>query len=212
MRKRPEAQVPLAMLREHREPRGMGWMVGTCSRGAVCWAASLSLCYPGGKRVVSCLGSATGGPVAVLGSGGMRHEVSAARIRDHHGSQPHVSLFVLPPSPCSAPIPFLPGTPRPPVPIPKGSSSARSIPPPSTHPKTPLSRQPQPQSLHLGHPDPRCSHCFATCGVFELLPGPGGCPHWGRAAGFPSQPALGFPRRWLSWGRLASVGLEPGFV
>lgn len=43
MRKRPEpaeAQVPLAMLGE---PRGMGRTVGTCSKGAVCWAASLSL-------------------------------------------------------------------------------------------------------------------------------------------------------------------------
>lgn len=46
MRKRPEpaeAQVPLAMLGEHREPHGMGRTVGTCSKGAVCWAASLSL-------------------------------------------------------------------------------------------------------------------------------------------------------------------------
>lgn len=89
---------------------GTGRPAGTCSRRAVCWAASLLLCRPKGKRVASCLGSASRGPVAVLGSGGMRHEVSAARIRDRRGSQPHISLFVLPTiSPlCSCPTPSSP--------------------------------------------------------------------------------------------------------
>lgn len=205
--------MPLAVLGELREPRGTG-RDGAAGRDVLqegrllgCIPLALPSQRETGRELLGVSLEGTRGCAWVGG------DAARGECRTDSGppqvSTPHLPLC----APHHLPAVLLSHSLQPPrflcrrAPAPHGASLMRA--------PTPKLRCPGSPSLDpsvWGHPGPRCSHCFATCGVFELLPGPRGCPHWGRAAGFPSQPALGFPRRWRSRGRLASVGLEPAFV